>query len=381
MPTAATEVGHVGAGAQPLGQAVDQRQHDVDQRGVEHRAALSRPSARGSVGYSLYGSPPPSRKQPMIFCSTSPSSGMNSATRARLSGPAARVSTAGAMGGQRVGGGVRVVVDDVPGGHAGQPLPDVALVESGGIGDLRAGGRRSPAMVSSRPVWWPMLSRMARLAPSMAAVIRSVNSSVVSKAVTPRDATPDNRPVGCQRCMGGQPAERCMAAVSRLEPMSQTVRGVISRRRATRRVGRHRHPRPGPGEVVVDIIACGVCHTDLTYREGGINDEYPFLLGHEAAGTVEAVGPGVTAVAPGDFVDPELARGVRAVPGLQARPPAAVLRHLQRHAEDDADRRHRAHARAGHRGVRRQDAGAPRASAPRSIPRPTPRSPACWAAA
>ena len=54
--------------------------------------------------------------------------------------------------------------------------------------------------------------------------------------------------------------------------------------------------------MVVDIIACGVCHTDLTYREGGINDEYPFLLGHEAAGTVESVGPGVTNVEPGDFV-------------------------------------------------------------------------------
>lgn len=61
-------------------------------------------------------------------------------------------------------------------------------------------------------------------------------------------------------------------------------------------------PDPGPGEAVVDITACGVCHTDLTYRDGGINDEYPFLLGHEAAGTVEAVGPGVTEVEPGDFV-------------------------------------------------------------------------------
>ncbi|MCV7318064.1 alcohol dehydrogenase catalytic domain-containing protein, partial [Mycolicibacterium confluentis] len=61
-------------------------------------------------------------------------------------------------------------------------------------------------------------------------------------------------------------------------------------------------PDPGPGEVVVDILACGVCHTDLTYREGGINDEYPFLLGHEAAGTVESVGEGVTNVEPGDFV-------------------------------------------------------------------------------
>lgn len=53
---------------------------------------------------------------------------------------------------------------------------------------------------------------------------------------------------------------------------------------------------------LVDVTACGVCHTDLTYREGGINDEYPFLLGHEAAGIIEAVGPGVTAVEPGDFV-------------------------------------------------------------------------------
>ncbi|MDQ1102761.1 S-(hydroxymethyl)mycothiol dehydrogenase [Nocardioides zeae] len=61
-------------------------------------------------------------------------------------------------------------------------------------------------------------------------------------------------------------------------------------------------PDPGPGEALVQVQACGVCHTDLHYREGGINDEFPFLLGHEAAGVVEAVGEGVTAVAPGDFV-------------------------------------------------------------------------------
>jgi S-(hydroxymethyl)mycothiol dehydrogenase len=61
-------------------------------------------------------------------------------------------------------------------------------------------------------------------------------------------------------------------------------------------------PDPGPGEAVVKIQACGVCHTDLHYREGGINDEFPFLLGHEAAGVVEQVGEGVTEVAPGDFV-------------------------------------------------------------------------------
>lgn len=61
-------------------------------------------------------------------------------------------------------------------------------------------------------------------------------------------------------------------------------------------------PDPGPGEAVVQVQACGVCHTDLHYREGGINDDFPFLLGHEAAGVVEAVGPDVTGVAPGDFV-------------------------------------------------------------------------------
>ena len=61
-------------------------------------------------------------------------------------------------------------------------------------------------------------------------------------------------------------------------------------------------PDPGPGEAVVAVKACGVCHTDLHYREGGINDDFPFLLGHEAAGVVEAVGPGVTDLAPGDFV-------------------------------------------------------------------------------
>jgi len=85
--------------------------------------------------------------------------------------------------------------------------------------------------------------------------------------------------------------------------MSQTVRGVISRsKRKPVELVDIMIPDPGPGEVVVDVIACGVCHTDLTYCEGGINDQYPFLLGHEVAGTVESVGPGVTSVAAGDFV-------------------------------------------------------------------------------
>jgi S-(hydroxymethyl)mycothiol dehydrogenase len=85
--------------------------------------------------------------------------------------------------------------------------------------------------------------------------------------------------------------------------MSQTVRGVISRKKGEPvELVDIVVPNPGPGEAVVAVSACGVCHTDLHYREGGINDEYPFLLGHEAAGTVEAVGPGVTSVEPGDFV-------------------------------------------------------------------------------
>jgi S-(hydroxymethyl)mycothiol dehydrogenase len=61
-------------------------------------------------------------------------------------------------------------------------------------------------------------------------------------------------------------------------------------------------PDPGPGEALVSIQACGVCHTDVHYREGGINDDFPFMLGHEAAGVIEAVGEGVTEVAAGDFV-------------------------------------------------------------------------------
>ncbi|MBM7790415.1 S-(hydroxymethyl)mycothiol dehydrogenase [Tenggerimyces flavus] len=61
-------------------------------------------------------------------------------------------------------------------------------------------------------------------------------------------------------------------------------------------------PDPGPGEALVRVQACGVCHTDLHYKLGGIGDDYPYLLGHEAAGVVESVGPDVTDVAPGDFV-------------------------------------------------------------------------------
>ena len=87
------------------------------------------------------------------------------------------------------------------------------------------------------------------------------------------------------------------------EPMSHKVKAVVAKEKgAPVEVVEIDVPDPGPGEALVAIQACGVCHTDLHYREGGINDEFPFLLGHEAAGIVESVGEGVTDVAVGDFV-------------------------------------------------------------------------------
>ena len=81
------------------------------------------------------------------------------------------------------------------------------------------------------------------------------------------------------------------------------VPGVIARTRgAPVEVAMVNVPDPGPDEALIRVEACGVCHTDLHYREGGIGHGFPFLLGHEAAGRVEAVGAGVTNVAPGDVV-------------------------------------------------------------------------------
>ncbi len=83
----------------------------------------------------------------------------------------------------------------------------------------------------------------------------------------------------------------------------QQVKGVIARSKgAPVELVTVNVPDPGPGEAVVAIQACGVCHTDLHYREGGIGDDYPYLLGHEAAGIVESVGPDVRDLAAGDFV-------------------------------------------------------------------------------
>ena len=139
-------------------------------------------------------------------------------------------------------------------------------------------------------------------------------------------------------------------------------------------------PDPGPGEAVVKIQACGVCHTDLHYREGGINDEFPFLLGHEAAGVVESVGEGVTDVAPGDFV----ILNWRAVCGqcracLRGRPWYCFNTHNAKQKMTLA-RRHRAVARrwASAPSPRRRwwrPGSAPRSTRPRRRPPPV-----CWAA-
>ena len=85
--------------------------------------------------------------------------------------------------------------------------------------------------------------------------------------------------------------------------MSQQVQAVISRAKdAPVELVTINVPDPGPGEAVVQIQACGVCHTDLHYVQGGIGEDYPYLLGHEAAGIVEAVGDDVRDLEPGDYV-------------------------------------------------------------------------------
>ncbi|NHC46630.1 S-(hydroxymethyl)mycothiol dehydrogenase [Motilibacter sp. K478] len=91
------------------------------------------------------------------------------------------------------------------------------------------------------------------------------------------------------------------AAVSSAQ--EQRVKGVVAREKgAPVSLETIVVPAPGPGEARVKVQACGVCHTDLHYQQGAISDDFPFLLGHEAAGVVESVGEGVTEVAPGDYV-------------------------------------------------------------------------------
>src|ERR1700756_1819942 len=88
-----------------------------------------------------------------------------------------------------------------------------------------------------------------------------------------------------------------------MNAMAHEVQGVIARAKgAPVELTTVIVPDPGPGEALVTVQACGVCHTDLHYKQGGIGEDFPYLLGHEAAGVVDAVGPDVTEVAPGDFV-------------------------------------------------------------------------------
>jgi S-(hydroxymethyl)mycothiol dehydrogenase len=85
--------------------------------------------------------------------------------------------------------------------------------------------------------------------------------------------------------------------------MASSVSGIVAGGKGEPvRVAEVIVPDPGPGEALVRVQACGVCHTDLHYKLGGIGDDFPYLLGHEAAGIVEATGADVTEVAPGDFV-------------------------------------------------------------------------------
>ena len=140
--------------------------------------------------------------------------------------------------------------------------------------------------------------------------------------------------------------------------MASEVRGVVATAKgAPVTVETVIVPDPGPGEVVVKVQACGVCHTDLHYKEGAINDDFPFLLGHEAAGMVDAVGPDVANVAVGRLRGAGLAGAVRAVPVVPAGPALVLLRQRQRHAEDDPGRRHPPQPGPGHRRLRGEDAG------------------------
>lgn len=85
--------------------------------------------------------------------------------------------------------------------------------------------------------------------------------------------------------------------------MAYRVQGVVVREKnAPATIETIIVPDPGPGEVVVDVLTCGVCHTDYHYQQGGIGDEFPYLLGHESTARVAALGEGVTEVAVGDRV-------------------------------------------------------------------------------
>ena len=84
--------------------------------------------------------------------------------------------------------------------------------------------------------------------------------------------------------------------------MATTARGVLARQvGGPAVVETMRIEDPGPGEVLVRVLASGVCHTDLHFQQGAIGS-LPVLMGHEGAGVIEAVGQGVPKERVGDYV-------------------------------------------------------------------------------
>ena len=71
---------------------------------------------------------------------------------------------------------------------------------------------------------------------------------------------------------------------------------------------------PGPGELLVDVAACAICHSDIIYAEGGWGGVLPAVYGHEAAGVVAEVGAGVRGFEAGDHVVVTLIRSCGSCP-------------------------------------------------------------------
>ena len=200
-----------------------------------------------------------------------------------------------------------------------------------GLADQRGGHRRSPPPCSTRPrTHGPASSGGAR-------------SGTASESRFPGPAPGRCRPVG-------QPIgwpQQGLSAEPRRNACRRPPAVIACGKDAEVEVVDIVVPDPGPGEAVVAVHTCGVCHTDLHYRQGGINDEFPFLLGHEAAGVVESVGERDRG-SPRRLRHPrQLACCVRPVPAPRLKGKPVLLRHPQREAEDDPHGRHGAEPRLG----------------------------------
>src|SRR5258708_10805046 len=226
---------------------------------------------------------------------------------------------------------------------AGRQAPTVAAHRAG---QARAARVPCPARSDSEP------ERIARAAgvPARPAAAPRALGSAADPVLVPAQADRANQPARRTAQVSGERARRhcrratasasrfraarcddsatCPQALIRIisdvgkemkgtNPMAHEVTGVIARAKgAPVELTTVIVPDPDPGEALVRIQACGVCHTDLHYREGGIGEDFPYLLGHEAAGVVEAVGEDVSGLAPGDLVILNLRAGPRAGPAL-----------------------------------------------------------------